>query len=160
MISSVQVSNSLLAFTTQTNKIYLYERNEHKINYLLAREDMDISVNMFVLSNLKPYIFTFNLKEAKEVSVMQPYLSLTGKPESSKLKITATSQTKSCEINFDLNFIDDSNDIVNKKKIEDESFIVDPTEGLDLNLKDYYGGANLKYKASYANGESNGDFTV
>jgi hypothetical protein len=56
--------------------------------------------------------------------------------------------------------VEDSADIVNKKTIEDDSFIVDPTDGLELNLKDYYGGANLKYKASYANSDRNGDFTV
>ena len=37
---------------------------------------------------------------------------------------------------------------MHKKEFSGDSFIVDPTEGLHLNLKEYFGGANLKYKAT------------
>lgn len=37
LISSVQVSNGILAFTTKNKNLYIYERQQHKLNYLLTK---------------------------------------------------------------------------------------------------------------------------
>ena len=43
--------------------------------------------------------------------------------------------------------MEDSSEIVHKKEFSAESYMVDPTLGLSLNLKNYFGGANLEYQA-------------
>jgi hypothetical protein len=37
LINSLQISKYLLSFTTQNKNLYIYERGEHKINYLLTK---------------------------------------------------------------------------------------------------------------------------
>ena len=49
LIASLQTSKSHVAFTTLNKNLYIYERNQHKINYLLIKLE-DIGDTQFVLS--------------------------------------------------------------------------------------------------------------
>ena len=104
--------------------------------------------NMFVLSSQMSYLYTFNLTHAQIVSISQPFMTLNELSSNESLTITATSMARTCEVDFNLEFIEEVSDIVHKKDFADQKFMVDPTDGLSLNLKKYYGGSNLKYQAS------------
>ena len=61
------------------------------------------------------YLYTFNLTHAESVSVSQPFFTLSDLSSNDTLKITATSMAKTCEIDFDVHFLEDSTEIVHKK---------------------------------------------
>ena len=95
LVTSLQVSSNLVAFTTRSKNMFLYQRKEHKINYLLAKEAINDG-NMFVLSSQLSYLYTFNLTQAQAVSVGQAYLTLNDLSSNDSLKITATSLVQVC----------------------------------------------------------------
>ena len=144
-ITSLQVSDKILAFTTKQNNLFLYQRGEHKINYLLKKVVIP-SGQEFVLSNQISYLYTFSLDQAEAVSISQPTLALTNVTANNGFNITATSQAETCQVKVEVQFVKDSSVIIDKKHLEDSSYSVDPTSGLTLNLKNYYGGSNLQYK--------------
>ncbi len=146
-ITRLQASSKLVAFTTKNNNMFLYERNQHKINYLLDRVAFSQS-NAFFLSKHVGFLYTFNLTNAQAISVAEPYLSLSDISEDQNIIITASSTKKRCQVRLDVKYVQDSTGIIDKKSMEDGSFKVDPTSGLTLNLKDYYGGSNLIFGAS------------
>ena len=76
-----------------------------------------------------------------------------------QIKVTATSAAKKCTTTFDIQHADSSTGIVNKQTLEGSNFKVDPTTGLYLNLKDYYGGPNLRYMVANVSND-NTDFDV
>ena len=138
------VSDKMLAFTTRNKNLFIYQRNQHKINYLLDRVRIP-EISRLLISQEVSYLYSFKLTHAQSISVSTPYLSLSNIAASKPLKISATSTLKNCITNFNIQFVEDANDIVVKESINDLTFKVDPTEGLSLNLKSYYGGINLKY---------------
>lgn len=75
--------------------MFIYQRKEHKINYLLTKEPIDDG-NMFILSSQLSYLYTFNLTKAQVVSVSQPYLTLNDLSSNDTLKITAMSLAQVC----------------------------------------------------------------
>lgn len=73
LITNVKVSGSLVAFSTKNKNLYIYERNQYKINYLLTKQDIGPETH-FLLGQESSYLFTFNAKISQSVSVEQSYL--------------------------------------------------------------------------------------
>lgn len=72
--------------------------------------------------------------------------------------VTAKSETQTCILNLNLKAIPNANDIVDKISLKDKSFKVDSVSGLNLQLDQYFGGANLEYKLPEES-NTNKDFT-
>lgn len=147
LITRLEVNDKIIAFTTKNDKMFLYQRNEHKINYLLDRVPFPRGTTFF-LSKRVSFLYTLNQTNIQAISIASPYLALSQVTANQIINVVATSTTKTCKISLDIRFVDSSTTIVNKKSIEDSTYKVDPTTGLTLNLKEYYGGANLKYDIS------------
>lgn len=62
------------------------------------------------------------------------------------VKVIAKSETQTCVLNLNLKSIQNVKDIVDKASLKDKSFKVDSVSGLQLQLDQYFGGANLEYK--------------
>lgn len=156
-ITRLEVSEKIVAFTTKNDNMFLYQRNEQKINYLLDRVVFPRGTAFF-LSQRVSYLYTLNQTNLQAISVSPAYLTLSQVSTNQIINVVATSTAKTCKISLDVRFVDSNTSIVNKQSIEDSSYKVDPTTGLDLNLKDYYGGVNLKYDISEK--QANSDFIV
>lgn len=151
------MSNKLVAFTTKNDNLFLYQRKQHKINYLMDRVVFPRGTTFF-LSQRVSYLYTLNSTNLQCISVSSPYLALSQVTTDQIINVVATSTSQTCKVSLDVRFVNSTTAIVNKQSIEDSSYKVDPTTGLNLNLKEYYGGANLKYNISQNN--ANSDFSV
>lgn len=142
LITEISASKSLLSFTTRNQNLYIYERKEHKINYLLTKIE-NIAETKFILSQENSYVFSFSQLLAQSSYVAQPYLEISKVDADKNVKVTAKSETQTCMLNLNLKSIQNAKDIVDKVSLKDKSFKVDSVSGLQLQLDQYFGGANL-----------------
>lgn len=144
LIVGLQVSKTLLSFTTLNKNIYIYERNQYKINYLLAKVE-DIADTLFVLSHEKNFIFSFAANTAQSSYVAQPFLQISNLAADKVVQVTAKSTSQVCSLTLNLKSIPNNDDIVNKKPLDGQNFKIDQITGLEIQLDDYFGGSNLEY---------------
>lgn len=157
LIASLQTSKSHVAFTTLNKNLYIYERSQHKINYLLTKLEM-IGDTQFVLSKENSFVFSFAQLVAQSAYVAQPFLQISQLKGDQSIKITAKSTTQECSLQLSLKLSADSNNIVKKIPLEGKSFKVDPVKGLQIPLDSYFGGSDLDYKIP-EQANANKDFT-
>jgi hypothetical protein len=144
LIASLQTSKSHLSFTTLNKNFYIYERSEHKINYLLTKIE-DIGDTLYLLSQENSYVFSFAQLLAQSAYVAQPYLEISKVDADKTVKITAKSETETCTLQLNLKSVANSDNIIDKIPLADKTFKVDSVRGLELRLDNYFGGSDLKY---------------
>ncbi len=155
LLTNIQVSKKFVAFTTQLNNYYIYERGQTKINYVLSMIP-DVKEIPFLLSEKFSYIYKFTTTKAETTYLSQPYIVVSNVNQDKIVNVLATSEGKVCNLKINLKYSENDKTIVNKQDISTKSFKIDPIKGLNVALDDYYAGADLSYKVK-SNNEK--DFT-
>lgn len=144
-IDEIQFNEELVAFRTSNSHLHLYAREQHKINELRRRTDMDANTGFFLASSPNPYLFTLDFNISSMLYAGPPFLEINELAKNASLDVVAESQEVSCMVKVKLVLLQDVEVIVHKQNLAAKSFKVDPQRGLTLNLDDYFGGANLRY---------------
>ena len=144
-IEEIQFTEELVVFRTSNSHLHVYDRNQHKINELRRRIEMDSNTGFFISFSPNNYIFTLDFNVSSMLYAGAPFLEIDDLSKNITLDLVAQSQEVQCFVNVKLILTEDIDVIVHKQEIARKSFKVDPQKGLTLKLDNYFGGANLRY---------------
>lgn len=90
LLTSIQVSKKFVAFRTQNNNFYMYERGQTKINYVLTMFQ-NVKEIPFLLSEKYSYVYKFTTTKAETTYLSQPYIVVSNVKEDKIVNVVASS---------------------------------------------------------------------